>query len=739
MGKSGPGGGHFKESMKKIILTAVLAALLSSCGYYNTFYNARKYYNESEYNMTLEKCEKLLSKEKYSKLHDDALFYKGKAYVGLRDYNSAIDAYETMVNDFPDSKYVREAQKELFQLYFSRNELGSALKYIHVFDDEGDIAAIDYAKILFVTGKRDKLKQLSDRKGDKTDTGLEIAVYSALAFHDDDRVTALIGRFSSEKKREEMAEKVFIHSLNSELLNYMSEKSRTLYQPVADCLKKETGKDQLIENLKSFDELDDEYTILLTRKLYEYFLNSGQYEFARFTALKVQSLLEAEQEQNYAVTLSNTFSQIKYMDQPNDVEVYFTDGKDFYIYDKDQQLFSIQNGMWEQVIAEEPPRTVSSYENLIWNSLNRRWVMFDHDDTKWDALNKKDLTWSTINVEGDELPLMNKKNIYTYSRNIYYFAGVDRYYRMYLEGSDRVVVTEKKISGTLPNITGYTVLDLTRYNYLALIGGKSGESINYSVYFLNLNDENPKWEEKYVDSPVLMSNYVWVPYASRGRIILYYWDSSDYDEVKGALSVSFKSEDVSLDIYKIQGDFKTIPKFFYYENDLSSTRTNFIHYMDTTAAYNQLLIYQYAGSISYKTDNTQAILKRGGLNNTQEEKNVDLIFIKSGESVDLREEIKALAAISRVNVQDPRSEKEIGDLMISGIKRPLIAMGHYERYIEREPRDVQVLYALAFLNYKYTGDTEKAAAYLDRFFQAYEGGSGILLDKAEGLKKVLQQ
>ena len=46
MGKSGPGGGHFKESMKKIILTAVLAALLSSCGYYNTFYNARKYYND---------------------------------------------------------------------------------------------------------------------------------------------------------------------------------------------------------------------------------------------------------------------------------------------------------------------------------------------------------------------------------------------------------------------------------------------------------------------------------------------------------------------------------------------------------------------------------------------------------------------------------------------------------------------------------------------------------------------
>ncbi len=82
--------------MKKTIILLTLL-LQMSCAYYNTFYNAKKYYkmgrDESEnnfytlisnaeiknYNLTVEKCESVLVKFPNSRYVDDALLLMSKA------------------------------------------------------------------------------------------------------------------------------------------------------------------------------------------------------------------------------------------------------------------------------------------------------------------------------------------------------------------------------------------------------------------------------------------------------------------------------------------------------------------------------------------------------------------------------------------------------------------------------------------------------------------------------------
>ena len=98
-----------------------------SCAYYNTFYNAKKYYKmgreESDknfstlisnaeiknYNLTVEKCESVLVKFPNSRYVDDALLLMSKAQFYLGDYQKSKINLEELVRRFPESNLKDEA------------------------------------------------------------------------------------------------------------------------------------------------------------------------------------------------------------------------------------------------------------------------------------------------------------------------------------------------------------------------------------------------------------------------------------------------------------------------------------------------------------------------------------------------------------------------------------------------------------------------------------------------------
>lgn len=135
---------------KTIILFTFLLQL--SCAYYNTFYNAKKYYKQGRiesdknittllsnaelqnYNLAVDKCESVLVKFPNSRYVDDALLLMSKAQFYLGEYQKSKINLEELVRRFPESKLKDEALLwtgrsvwKLGQFELAQNEISSVL------------------------------------------------------------------------------------------------------------------------------------------------------------------------------------------------------------------------------------------------------------------------------------------------------------------------------------------------------------------------------------------------------------------------------------------------------------------------------------------------------------------------------------------------------------------------------------------------------------------------------------
>ncbi len=111
-----------------ICLLLVLAGTVNSCVYYNTFYLARKNFNQAEssrkqanrdaaaggeikgYQDAIKKASKVLSEHPNSGWVDDALFVIGKSFYYLGDFAKGERKFRELLSNFPDSKYADESR-----------------------------------------------------------------------------------------------------------------------------------------------------------------------------------------------------------------------------------------------------------------------------------------------------------------------------------------------------------------------------------------------------------------------------------------------------------------------------------------------------------------------------------------------------------------------------------------------------------------------------------------------------
>ncbi len=106
-----------------MLYLAFIITMFFNCAYYNTFYNAEKYYNEglekqktsatqakTNFDKAVEKSALVISKYPRSKFTPQALFIIGMSYYYLGDYAKAIPKFENLLLVFPNSKFVNEAK-----------------------------------------------------------------------------------------------------------------------------------------------------------------------------------------------------------------------------------------------------------------------------------------------------------------------------------------------------------------------------------------------------------------------------------------------------------------------------------------------------------------------------------------------------------------------------------------------------------------------------------------------------
>ncbi len=127
---------HFFRRMRlsrwavRVASAGLFAGLvLPGCAYFNTFYHARKFYNEAEskrkeaedlgtdpsaaapiYDKAIKKCAKIIVEYPNSKWVDDALLLMGNGFYYRQEYGRALKKYEELLTYYPDSPFAGEAR-----------------------------------------------------------------------------------------------------------------------------------------------------------------------------------------------------------------------------------------------------------------------------------------------------------------------------------------------------------------------------------------------------------------------------------------------------------------------------------------------------------------------------------------------------------------------------------------------------------------------------------------------------
>jgi TolA-binding protein len=145
-----------RRHTSRLVATVVIAALLAgtmSCGpYFNTFFNARKSFNQAEktrkssasgrggqgdYKIAIEKARKVVDDHPNSKYYDDALFILGVSYFHTNEFSRSERRLRELLANYPDSKFARESRLYLARAKLELNDIDDAMV---IFEDilQGD-------------------------------------------------------------------------------------------------------------------------------------------------------------------------------------------------------------------------------------------------------------------------------------------------------------------------------------------------------------------------------------------------------------------------------------------------------------------------------------------------------------------------------------------------------------------------------------------------------------------------
>lgn len=134
-----------------LFLSMVIVTMLSSCAYYNTFYNAEKYFAEAQkrpltaqgrpnaqaiedYNKVIRKCGVILTEYKDSKWVDNALFLLAKSlYYRGNNQIQALEKFEDLILFYPDSPFYNDSVMYIARIKYELNQKDEAFEILRNF------------------------------------------------------------------------------------------------------------------------------------------------------------------------------------------------------------------------------------------------------------------------------------------------------------------------------------------------------------------------------------------------------------------------------------------------------------------------------------------------------------------------------------------------------------------------------------------------------------------------------
>lgn len=134
---------------KNYITLFIIGIMLSSCAYFNMFFNAKQSFDEAEeqyrkdgtissdYKEAITELSKILEFYPENDLVDDALFLMGKCYFRQKQYSKAARKFQELEANYPKSELLNEAKIYLAQIQIAMGKTEEAEIIIKYLDESG--------------------------------------------------------------------------------------------------------------------------------------------------------------------------------------------------------------------------------------------------------------------------------------------------------------------------------------------------------------------------------------------------------------------------------------------------------------------------------------------------------------------------------------------------------------------------------------------------------------------------
>lgn len=128
-----------------VVMLLFVLGVMGGCVYFNTFYNARKAFddaestrkasrvsggriNQAQYRIAIDKSTKVIEDHPNSSYYDDALYVLGVSYFWTGNYGAAERRLRELLANYANSKYAKEARLYLAKAKLEENEMDDAME-----------------------------------------------------------------------------------------------------------------------------------------------------------------------------------------------------------------------------------------------------------------------------------------------------------------------------------------------------------------------------------------------------------------------------------------------------------------------------------------------------------------------------------------------------------------------------------------------------------------------------------
>ncbi len=715
--------------MKNWMIVAWCILFFAGCGYYNTFYNARRAYEKKQYEVARKKCDSILSKKSQNWLHDDVLYLHGLISFEQSKFNEALYYFERLHTEFPQSSIRHDARKKIIEIYLIQQQFAKAYEYVkaQVEADPSQENTDLYVRVLFSLRYEKELKEFVSTYASDTLPGMEYWVYYYRLSGQTNEMLSQMARIENVLQRMSIAENIFFDSFDRSIWDTYFKNSES-YKPYDIVFKSGVTIADIDDFLNSGMKIDLNRKVAVIEKVLDACIIEERFSVAKYCILKLKGFQLGQQSssEDQAVTVQYSTSIDQLFDQPVDWRHVFTNGTFFYIFTDLNELYKVDKKKWVKQSLLGTPSQISKNSFVYWDATFQRWIFFDPTSTDRvvNVLQFSNFQWDTIRLENNDLPEFSSNSFYIYQNNAYVFYSINKLHKLTFE-KDRILNDVVEISGYVPPLTGYTTLYIPLQGVIILIGGKVGETDNPLAYALKVSDPIPQWRECFPSTTIDWNKYIVKILISQSGVLATLWKSetqaeSGNKELYKTYAIFYK--DGLVDI-KESSTVLIMPVETLDFNLLNYRLTPLVYYYkDTKTSFSNLKFVRMTLTISAMN------IQKTSQNLTASDAVSMMISRK-----DYNQILRGLEQLTILFTQTEIDYHRIGDVYLYDLNQSDKALEMYGRAFEKT-KDPSLLYAIGYIYYRYNNNIAQAVLFMEKFLQS-DSSDTVLREKANEFVK----